>query len=335
MSKKPDTQPSLLDDPHVAGALTPREALPAVIDPPQREQLTANVEPAQQANALADLRQAALMMSPAQQHMALAAFAESRTSFRQWLLSQMSEGVHYGFPPGLIPKSKEIDGVMHYGIWKKSKTQGEKGYYDWYPETQWKPRKSLYQSGADFIIDLMGLRPEINPDADAWKMAGSKSGSFVMRCDLFSKANGEKIGNGFGGRSIGDKGGDLNNSMKMACKAAKVAAVINAYALSDLFTQDLEDMPKRPEYEAPEQDDDAPEVESRADRNAKVTADDLARLGNEWRTWQQGDPTKDEFAAWALKVTCGDWNPKKLDQWTQARLDQCWKASNAVTGAPE
>lgn len=313
------------------------ENLPARSDDrflPAREQLPTTVEPAQQANALADLRQAALMMTPAQQHMALAAFAESRTSFRQWLLSQMSEGVHYGFPPKLTPKTKEIDGVVHYGIWSKKANNGNGGY-DWYPETQWKPRKSLYQSGADFIIDLMGLRPEINPDEVAWKMAGSKAGNFLMRCDLFSKANSEKIGNGYGGRSVGDKGGDLNNSVKMACKAAKVAAVINAYALSDLFTQDLEDMPKRPEYDAPEQDDDAPQVDSRDERNAKVTADDLARLGNEWRTWQQGDPTKDEFAAWALKVCGGDWNPKKLDQWTSARLDQCWKASNAVTGAPE
>ena len=55
-----------------------------------------------------------------------------------------------------------------------------------------------------------------------------------------------------------------NASIKMAQKAAKVDAVLNGWGLSDLFTQDLEDL--KEEAIQPEQVANAPKSASRGDR---------------------------------------------------------------------
>jgi hypothetical protein len=308
---------------------TAADRLPAAAGPLDRPPVPCDSSP------LADLRDAALAMTPELQAVALRDFKELRDNFRAWLLAQMKPGVHYGFPPGVAPRLETRGGVPGFLLWNSKKKTNV-----WYPETQWKPRQSLYQSGADFVIELMGLQATFEADEGAWKMAGGRAGQLIYRCDLISRSNGKKIGEGIGARELGQKGGDLNNSVKMACKAAKVAAVINAYGLSDLFTQDLEDLPP-PEYDNPEHDDDAPSVAPRGERSAAppepepqpaaVTQEQLGKLVTEWKTQQPGDPGREDFARWALETCGGNWNPNKAKEWDRAKLSKCY----AKLGVPE
>jgi len=87
---------------------------------------------------------------------------------------------------------------------------------------------------------------------------------YVVRCSLIYRATGEIVGDGIGicstleSKYI-DRPRDLENTVvKMAQKRALLAAVLNAFALSDRFTQDLEDM----------QRDDDTHVETQQTRSA-------------------------------------------------------------------
>lgn len=79
--------------------------------------------------------------------------------------------------------------------------------------------------------------------------AGESTGlyRYVVRCRIVNRATGEIVGEGVGSASTMetkyvDRPQDLENTvLKMSQKRALVAASLNAYALSDRFTQDLED----------------------------------------------------------------------------------------------
>lgn len=70
---------------------------------------------------------------------------------------------------------------------------------------------------------------------------------YAVRCRLVHRASGQIAGEGIGSASTMeskyiDRPRDLENTvLKMAQKRALVAAVLNAFGLSDRFTQDLED----------------------------------------------------------------------------------------------
>jgi len=218
-----------------------------------------NQEPEYQgrSSALVDLRAAAMAVSSETMRAGLEEYTDRRDTFRRWLLEQLKPGVHYGIPPGCEPK---FDNDGNLQIWMK-------GGYRSVGADQWRHKPSLYQAGADFVIDLMNLRAEFAADLGAWEMLGKPEGKMVYKCQLFLRSSGELIGEGIGARTIGDKGGDLNNGVKMACKCAKVAAVINAYGLSDLFTQDIEDQEKT-RHENPAANPSSPKATPRAERGA-------------------------------------------------------------------
>lgn len=71
---------------------------------------------------------------------------------------------------------------------------------------------------------------------------------YVIRCEIVQRATGQVVGDGIGSASTleskyVDRPRDLENTvLKMAQKRAFVAATLNAYALSDRFSQDMEDI---------------------------------------------------------------------------------------------
>lgn len=240
---------------------------------------------------LRDLRSGFMTMPADRMQEALAEYKERDRTFRKWLLDQLDEGVHYGYPPGCEPKTNVLNGKLHYGVWDWKKKE-----FKWYPEEQWKPKPSFYKAGADRVIDIMGLLPTYTPSLEAWEMLGKPQDTFIMVCRLTSKMSNQLIGEGMGARKVGQKGGDENNALKMAMKSAKVCAVLEAYGLADLFTQDLEDSPAGPpEYGNPEHDANAPKSAPRGDR---VSAADFKAVGSEWRAMRKtnGLPTnKDDW----------------------------------------
>lgn len=229
---------------------------------------------------LRDLRSGVMTMPAARMVEALAEYRERDRTFRKWLLEQLTEGVHYGYPPGCEPKTNILNGKLHYGVWDWKKKE-----FKWYPEEQWKPKPCFYKAGAERVVDIMGLLPQYVPSLEAWEMLGKPSDTFVMVCRLTSKMTGQLIGEGMGARKVGQKGGDENNALKMAMKSAKVCAVLEAYGLADLFTQDLEDGPAAaPEYDNPNHDQNAPKAQPRGDR---VSDTDYKAVGKEWKAMRQ------------------------------------------------
>ncbi|TXH09887.1 MAG: hypothetical protein E6R04_07025 [Spirochaetes bacterium] len=270
-------------------------------------------EPSYQGGAaLSDLRAAAMSVSSETMRVGLYEYTDRRDTFRKWLLSQLIPGVHYGIPPGCEPKFDDSGNLL---IWMKGGSRAV-------GKDQWQHKPSLYQAGADFVIDLMNLRSEFNADLGAWEMLGKPQGKMVYKCQLFSRATGELIGEGIGARTIGDKGGDLNNGVKMACKCAKVAAVINSYGLSDLFTQDIED--RQPEkHENPAVNPESPKA---ASRNERITDAELRSLTEDYKKHMSHLAPAAMFERWktfCLEATGHQFqNIKSVSEWTRARLEK-------------
>lgn len=187
------------------------ELLPPEIKP---SQLPATTHPARPM----DIKDGVSLLPVEQQKVVLAQYTERRSHFRHWLLSQLQEGVHYGYPPGCKPRPTDAK--------------------------QWQAKPSLYKAGAAYLVDLLQLRTAYESDEAAWKMMGAKPGMICRTCRLFNPQTNEILGQGTGAFVVGQKEMDSNGAIKMADKRALVAAVINTIAVcADLFTQDIEDKP--------------------------------------------------------------------------------------------
>jgi hypothetical protein len=292
---------------------------PAVIDPVD----AALVGPANMDAPVipADMR-AGLMTLPREQMAVVAGeYIDRRRAFRDWLKSQLVQGVHFGYPPGLEPKF-DSDGNMIQKSWDKKLNEGKGGYKTTLvAPSSWTAKPSLYKAGADFICDLLVARDEYEADMNGWEQLGKPKETFVYACRLYSRANGELIGEGRGVRSVGQKGGDANNAIKMAKKSAKVDAVLNAYGLSDLFTQDTEDMPPRAAEAPPTtRDETKPKAPTRGQRREPaVTAEEMRALCKGWVAFTGLDKFDAvEFCKWTDNLLSDDppkLNPTTPDSW--------------------
>ena len=99
---------------------------------------------------------------------------------------------------------------------------------------------SLSKPGAEKFMSLFHLRAEFERDNDTWEMMGKKDGVLCYVCKLYTKS-GQLVGEGRGARDV-HKDGDINKAIKMAQKSANIDAVLRVGALSEMFTQDLEDL---------------------------------------------------------------------------------------------
>ena len=106
----------------------------------------------------------------------------------------------------------------------------------------------LFKPGAEKFCSLFKLRAEFKKDTETWEMLGSKSGELAYLCGLYT-TNNVLVGEGRGVASVSEKG-NANTAVKIAEKRAKLDAVLSTGALSDFFTQDLEDMQPGAELEA-------------------------------------------------------------------------------------
>ena len=113
-------------------------------------------------------------------------------------------------------------------------------------------KKSLAKGGAEKISSIFGWVAKFERDTETLEMLGKDhTGTLAYICNLYK--GDQVIGQGRGARSVAADEGDVNKSIKMAQKSAYVDAVLRASGLSDLFTQDIEDMPqfKRPAAKKP------------------------------------------------------------------------------------
>lgn len=103
-------------------------------------------------------------------------------------------------------------------------------------------KPSLFKPGSEKFLSLFKLTARFEKDSDTWDMAGSEAGTFTYKCLLYA-TNGTIVGEGRGVSKLSEKQGwTINNAVKIAEKRAQIDAVLRTGALSDFFTQDLEDM---------------------------------------------------------------------------------------------
>lgn len=103
-------------------------------------------------------------------------------------------------------------------------------------------KPSLFKPGSEKFLSLFKLTATFKKDGETWEMAGSIAGLFTYICEI-KTSKGVVVGEGRGAANLAEKSNwTVNNAVKIAQKRAQVDAVLRMGALSDFFTQDLEDM---------------------------------------------------------------------------------------------
>src|SRR5262245_34672408 len=103
-------------------------------------------------------------------------------------------------------------------------------------------KATLCKPGSEKICGLLQLRPRFKRDVESWEMLGGESGLVTLVCELVTPV-GVVVAAGRGARHRDQDFGDVNKCLKMAQKSAQTDAVLRCAGLSEIFTQDLEDMP--------------------------------------------------------------------------------------------
>ena len=106
-------------------------------------------------------------------------------------------------------------------------------------------KPSLSKPGSEKFMSLLHLRAEFIRDIETWEMLGQPKGLLTYKC-VIKNQRGEVLGEGRGARDAQVEG-DVNKAIKMAQKSAQIDAILRIGALSDYFSQDLEDLPQLPE----------------------------------------------------------------------------------------
>jgi hypothetical protein len=106
-------------------------------------------------------------------------------------------------------------------------------------------KPSLRKPGAEKICGMLGVTatfPTLK-DYEGAALEGREIRQIILRCHLIAPT-GEIVADGVGARSLEQDYGDLNKCLKMAIKSAHIDATLRMAGLSEVFTQDIEDMPK-------------------------------------------------------------------------------------------
>ncbi|BAO43897.1 hypothetical protein [Thiolapillus brandeum] len=108
-------------------------------------------------------------------------------------------------------------------------------------------KPSLFKPGAEKICGMLGITvhfPTLH-DYEQAALHGVELHHIIVRCELHD-ASGHVVADGVGARSLKQDYGDINKALKMAEKSAHIDATLRMAGLSEVFTQDLEDMKPEP-----------------------------------------------------------------------------------------
>lgn len=153
---------------------------------------------------------------------------DNRKALLKWIQSNLQAGIDFG-QIHVIGKNKcrlardgRADECMDPGHWSKP---------------------SLWKPGAEKICGMLGLIPRF-PNLSEYENAvlrGEDIKVIILKCELHTGSD-FVAAEGTGARRIAQDNGDINKSLKMAEKSAHIDATLRVAGLSELFTQDLEDM---------------------------------------------------------------------------------------------
>lgn len=245
-------------------------------------------------------------VAPAEFKGALARRSENRKTLIEWIRSSLVAGTDYG-----KIHTKKRDSCRHGG---PPNCTPEKEPFHW-------SKDSLRKPGAEKICGMLGVTvvfPNLR-DYEQAALSGTEIGSILLRCQILA-ADGTVLADGVGARTP-DQGDDLNKALKMACKSAHIDATLRMAGLSELFTQDIEDMPAS----AFDREEPAPARHFGAGRGKPRTAAPQARPPEPHRTADDGVATEKQIKL--IRV--------KLDQAGMSAEDLCARFElDSVTELP-
>jgi hypothetical protein len=134
---------------------------------------------------------------------------DNRTSLMTWVRDALIDGIDYG----RIPTKRGLS------------------------------KPSLWKPGAEKICGMLGVTvhyPTLH-DYEQAALHGVQLQHIIIRCEIHDAA-GHVVADGVGARSLKQDFGDINKALKMAEKSAHIDATLRMAGLSEVFTQDLEDM---------------------------------------------------------------------------------------------
>lgn len=153
-----------------------------------------------------------LDLSPVEFRQALGRRSDNRKALIEWIRASLVDGVDYG--------TVRLRGGG-----------------------QSKP--SLRKPGAEKICGMLGVIPRFPTLRDYERAAldGRPIDQIILRCEIHN-VDGVCLAEGAGARVLAQDNGDLNKALKMSEKSAHINATLRLSGLSEIFTQDLEDMPQ-------------------------------------------------------------------------------------------
>jgi hypothetical protein len=104
-------------------------------------------------------------------------------------------------------------------------------------------KPSLFKPGAEKICGMLGVTahfPTLH-DYEQAALQGVDLKQIIIRCEIHD-ASGNVVADGVGARALKQDYGDINKALKMAEKSAHIDATLRMAGLSEVFTQDIEDM---------------------------------------------------------------------------------------------
>ena len=105
-------------------------------------------------------------------------------------------------------------------------------------------KPTLSKAGSEKFLGLFQLHATFTQDTATWTMLGEPKGTLCYVCELRTRS-GEVVSEGRGAREV-LKEKDINKAIKMAQKSAQIDAVLRTGALSEAFTQDINDEDDQP-----------------------------------------------------------------------------------------
>lgn len=192
---------------------------PAQTAPPQSQALAHR----EAGGAVAQTQGNPLDMEPAAFSAGLDRRKQNRKSLMDWIREALVDGVDFGRihtePKSRCTKGKFCDNKNHFS------------------------KNTLFKPGAEKICGMLGVTATFPtlPDYEAACLQGVVLKNILLRCAITNSA-GVIIAEGVGARSCEKDYGDINKSLKMAEKSAHIDATLRMAGLSEVFTQDIEDM---------------------------------------------------------------------------------------------
>jgi hypothetical protein len=162
-------------------------------------------------------------------------------------------------------------------------------------------KPSLWKAGAEKIAGMMGLRPTWANLDEEIELVRTGAQIVILKAQLLD-LGGSVVSEGIGARGLNQDNGDVNKSLKMAKKSSLIDAVLNAGGLSEVFTQDVEDM--KPEDFTDGGADPYQKGEDRIDSampaHSGKPLSTHCPIGKEWRNvpWEEVD---EGFLSWILE----------------------------------